>query len=33
MYLQDEEVMLNYSAMSKFGVRLGEVILSFRRRG
>jgi hypothetical protein len=33
MYLQDDEVMLNYSAMSKFGVRLGEVILSFRRRG
>jgi hypothetical protein len=33
MYLQDEQVMLNYSAMSKFGFRLGEVILSFRRRG
>jgi hypothetical protein len=33
MYLQDDEVMLNYSAMSKFGFRLGEVILSFRRRG
>jgi hypothetical protein len=33
MYLQDDEVMLNYSTMSKFGVRLGEVILSFRRRG
>lgn len=33
MYLQDDEVMLNYSTMSKFGVRLGEVILAFRRRG
>jgi hypothetical protein len=32
MYLQDGQVMLNYSAMSKFGFRLGEVILSFRKR-
>jgi hypothetical protein len=33
MYLMDEEVMLNYSVMRKFGFRLGEVVLSFRRRG
>ena len=33
MYLMDEQVMLNRSVMSKFGVRLGEVVLSFRRRG
>jgi hypothetical protein len=33
MYLQDDGVMLNYSTMNKFGFRLGEVILSFRRRG
>jgi hypothetical protein len=33
MYLMDEHTMLNYSTMSKFGFRLGEVVLSFRRRG
>ncbi len=33
MYLVDEHVMLNRSVMSKFGVRLGEVLLSFRRPG
>ena len=33
MYLMDGEVMLNRSAMSKWGIRLGEVTLSFRRRG
>ena len=33
MYLQDDKVMLNKSVMSKFGLRLGEVILAFRRRG
>ena len=33
MYLMDEQVMLNYSVMTKFGFRLGEVVLSFRRRG
>jgi len=33
MYLMDEQVILNYSVMSKFGFRLGEVVLSFRRRG
>lgn len=32
MYLMDDEVMLNVSAMSKFGIRLGEVTLSFRKR-
>ena len=32
MYLQDDAVMLNKSVMSKFGFRLGEVVLSFRRR-
>ena len=32
MYLMDENVMLNRAVMSKFGVRLGEVTLSFRRR-
>lgn len=32
MYLVDDQVMLNRSVMSKFGVRLGEVTLSFRKR-
>lgn len=32
MFLQDEQVMLNRSIMSKWGFRLGEVTLSFRRR-
>ena len=32
MYLIDERVMLNRAVMSKFGVRLGEVTLSFARR-
>ncbi|MFP8781148.1 DUF3833 domain-containing protein [Hydrogenophaga sp. RWCD_12] len=32
MYLMDERVMLNKATMSKFGVRLGEVTLSFVRR-
>ena len=32
MYLMDERVMLNKAVMSKFGVRLGEVTLSFVRR-
>ncbi|GAA6142195.1 DUF3833 domain-containing protein [Hydrogenophaga sp. 5NK40-0174] len=32
MYLMDERVMLNKAVMSKFGVRLGEVTLSFTRR-
>ncbi len=29
MYLMDERVMLNRAVMSKFGIRLGEVTLSF----
>ena len=32
MFLMDDRVMLNRSVMSKFGVRLGEVTLSFRKR-
>jgi Protein of unknown function (DUF3833) len=32
MYLQDERVMLNRSVMSKWGFRLGEVFIAFRRR-
>lgn len=32
MYLMDDRVMLNRSVMSKFGVHLGEVTLSFRKR-
>lgn len=33
MYLHDERVMLNRSVMSKYGFRLGEVMIAFRRRG
>ena len=32
MYLMDDRVMLNKAEMSKFGVRLGEVTLSFHRK-
>jgi hypothetical protein len=32
MYLMGEKVMLNKASMSKFGVRLGEVTLSFFKR-
>lgn len=32
MHLMDERVMLNRATMSKFGIRLGEVTLSFTRR-
>jgi hypothetical protein len=32
MYLVDEKTLLNRTAMSKLGVRVGEVTLSFRRR-
>ena len=32
MYLVDERVMLNKAAMSKFGIHLGEVTLSFTRK-
>ena len=33
MYLQPDGVMLNKSVMSKFGLRLGEVLLAFRKSG
>ena len=33
MYLIDERVMLNRARMSKWGVYLGEITLSFTRRG
>lgn len=32
MHLVDENVLLNRTTMSKFGVRLGEVSIAFRRR-
>ena len=32
MYLVNDEVLLNRTEMSKFGIRLGEVTLSFRKR-
>src|SRR5512137_237371 len=32
MFLMDERVMLNKAVMSKFGIRLGEVTLAFRRK-
>lgn len=32
MYLMDERVMLNRATMSKFGIRLGEVTLSFYKQ-
>jgi hypothetical protein len=32
MYLMDDRVMLNKAVMSKLGVSLGEVTLSFNRR-
>ena len=32
MYLMDDHVMLNKAVMSKLGVTLGEVTLSFKRR-
>ena len=32
MFLMNENVMLNRAVMSKFGFRLGEVTLSFRKR-
>jgi hypothetical protein len=32
MHLVDERVMLNRATMSKFGVRLGEITLSFTKR-
>jgi hypothetical protein len=32
MYLMNDRVMLNKAVMSKWGVRLGEVTLSFNKR-
>ena len=32
MYLMDDRVMLNKAVMSKFGIRLGEVTLSFYKK-
>lgn len=32
MYLMDDRVLLNRAEMSKFGIRLAEVTLSFRKR-
>ena len=32
MFLIDDKIMLNRSAMSKFGFNLGEVTLSFTKR-
>jgi hypothetical protein len=32
MFLMDDEVMLNRAVMSKWGIRLGEVTLAFRKR-
>jgi hypothetical protein len=32
MYLMDERVMLNKAVMSKFGIRLGEITLSFYKK-
>jgi len=32
MFLVDREVLLNRTTMRKFGLRLGEVVISFRRR-
>jgi hypothetical protein len=32
MFLMDERVMLNRAVMSKFGIRLGEVTLSFYKQ-
>ena len=31
MFLMDDQVMLNRAVMSKFGIRIGEVLLSFQR--
>jgi hypothetical protein len=32
MFLMNDKVMLNRATMSKFGIRLGEVTLSFHKR-
>jgi hypothetical protein len=31
MFQMDEQVLLNRATMSKFGIRLGEVTLAFRK--
>lgn len=31
MFLVDPQVMINRAVMSKFGIRVGEVLLSFQR--
>jgi hypothetical protein len=33
MYLMDESTLLNRTAMSKFGIHLGDVTIAFRKRG
>ena len=33
MYLMDDTIMLNRSEMRKFGLRIGEVTLTFRKKG
>jgi hypothetical protein len=33
MFLHEDGVLLNRAEMSKFGIRLGEVFIAFRRRG
>jgi hypothetical protein len=32
MYLMNDDVMINRAAMSKFGIHLGEIVLSFQKR-
>jgi hypothetical protein len=32
MYLMDDKVMLNRSAVSKFGIHVGDITLSFQKR-
>jgi hypothetical protein len=33
MFLHEDGVLLNRAEMSKFGIRLGEVLIAFRKRG
>lgn len=33
MYLMNDDVMLNKSEMRKFGFKLGEVVIAFRKGG
>jgi hypothetical protein len=32
MFLMDDRVMLNRSAVSKFGIHVGDITLSFQKR-